>query len=257
MVNQSLGRKYVAAFGMLFSNIQIREWNSVDNKWETEINVPLSYGPKEKMLARINLRNQAAFNDDISITLPRMAFELTGISYDSVRALNKKNTYTTAIGNNGKMMDAQHMGVPYDYTFDLSVYVKKTEHGTQIIEQILPFFTPELNVTLNLTGINNIKIDVPIVLNSITMDDAYEADFTTRRIITWTLSFTMKAWSFSQIKKQKIIKTAITELGIMKSDGNRLYQRNTTIPVLEGKTLDEIIATDDYGFSTETEPIYE
>ena len=248
-------RKLVSAFGALFSDITFREWDANINKWKNFIKVPVSYGPKEKFLARVRQRAEVGFGDDVAMVLPRIAFELNGTSYDSARVLNKRNYYVESIDTDGNRVSRQCVGVPYDFSFSLYVMVKQVEHGTKIIEQILPFFTPQLNVTIKISGEHNISLDVPIILNSISLADNYEGDFTTRRDIVWTLDFTMKAFTFGPVSTGKIIKTAITELGIMDFEGKHLFQKNTTIPVVPGKTLDEIFLTDDWGFLTTTETI--
>jgi hypothetical protein len=258
-MSQSTTRKFVSAFGMLFKDIEIRDWDETTNRWKKFIRVPIAYGPKDKWIEKIMVREQSfqgtgsGFDDDVAITLPRIAFQLTGVTYDSSRTLNKKNFYTSTVNNNGNIVSKQQVGIPYDYSFDIYVLVKYAEHGTKIIEQILPFFSPELNISLKLTGEENISIDVPVILTGISLDDSYEDDFIARRVITWTLNFTMKGMVFAPEQTHKIIKTAITGLGV----GDSLFKKNTTIPTMEGKTLDEILATDDFGYSEVTEYIYE
>ena len=259
----SVTRKLVGAFGMIFKDIEIREWDDVGNDWKNKIKVPISYGPKDKWLSKVGIRQQSwegtgsGFDDDIAITLPRIAFELTGINYDATRALNKKNFFATVIDNDGNKMTKQYVGVPYDYNFDVYIVVKYVEHVTKIIEQILPFFTPELNVSLKLTGAENITMDVPIIIGGISVDDQYEYDFTTRRQIIWTLNFTMKAYTFAEPKEGNIIKKAITGLGLIDTEGKSIVLKDTIIPTLQTKTLDEILSTDDYGFLETKEYTYE
>ena len=260
-MKNSITRKLVGAFGMLFADIEVREWDDKAHKWKNQIKVPIAYGPKEKWLQRISVREQSfegtgsGFDDDIAITLPRMAFELTGITYDSSRKLNRCNFYSTVIESDGNKKTKRWVGIPYDYSFDLSIMVKNVEHGTKIVEQILPFFTPELNVTLKMTGDEEIVIDVPVILTGISLDDVYEDDFIGRRAINWTLNFTMKALTYGPQKTNKVIKTAITGYGVAGVDQKDLFERAKVIPIVDGKTLDQIISTDDFGWLTTFEDI--
>ena len=52
-----------------------------------------------------------------------------------------------------------------------------------------------------------IKNDLPIILDNISYEDEYEGDFTQRRAIIWTLSFTMKLNFYGPINRQGIIRT--------------------------------------------------
>ena len=252
----SLTRKYIAAFGSLFKDIQIREWDSKNNKWLNFIDVPVFYGNKEKMLARSSLRDLHGFNDDIATTTPRISFELTNIEYDSKRALNKQNFYVGVKNDDGNQVLKQHVAVPYNFTFVVSTLTKYMDHSTQIVESILPLFTPQINITLNITGINNIKFDVPIILTDVSYSDEYESDFKTRRIINWDLTFLLKGYFLAPIEEMTIIKKAIMNFKPTPT-ANTAFERLTTVPVVSGKQLGEILISDDYGFSTTNETIYE
>ena len=74
----------------MFNNIVLQNTSSTGAVTK-RIRVPLAYAPKEKFLVR--LEQQANLQEDraVSITLPRLGFEITGLSYDSSRKLNKMN----------------------------------------------------------------------------------------------------------------------------------------------------------------------
>ena len=246
-------RKYISAFGSLFRNLTVREWDHVNKVWLNEIEVPISYGPKEKALARVEVRNQRGFLDDIAMTLPRISWSLIGFHKDTNRILNKRNYYVGVIQDDGNKVQRQYVGTPYNFEFELSFMVKYAEHGTQLVEQILPMFTPQLNMILNITGINNITLDTPIILNDVTLSDEYEDDFKKRRVIIWTLNFTLKGVFLSSVEQIPIIKTVVVNFG---TESNAISKDiYTTIPIMEGKTISEILITDDYGFSTTGEEL--
>jgi len=203
-------RKMVVAFGTLFNNIEVRKTDSADAVVEV-IKIPLSYGPKDKMLVRIS--QDPNLNPKVALTVPRMGFELTSMTYDGARKLN-------TMGRNVKKgttgLKKQFNPVPYNWDFSLYVFVKNAEDGTQILEQILPFFTPEFTVTMTLVSGMTIKMDIPLVLNSVTSEDSYEGDFATRRSIIWTLSFLMKGYLYPSITDNaKVITSSVVDTHIM------------------------------------------
>jgi len=203
-------RKMVVAFGTLFNNIEVRRTDSSDAVTEV-IKIPLSYGPKDKMLIRIS--QDPNLNPKVALTVPRMGFELTSMTYDGARKLN-------TMGRNVKKgttgLKKQFNPVPYNWDFSLYVFVKNAEDGTQILEQILPFFTPDFTVTMTLISGMTIKMDIPLVLNSVTSEDTYEGDFATRRSIIWTLSFVMKGFLYPSVTDNaKIITSSVVDTHLM------------------------------------------
>jgi len=203
-------RKMVVAFGSLFNTIEVRRTDSSDAVTEI-IKIPLSYGPKDKMLVRIS--QDPNLNPKVALTVPRMGFELTAMTYDGVRKLN-------TMGRNVKKgttgLKKQFQPVPYNWDFSLYVFVKNAEDGTQILEQILPFFTPDFTVTMNLVSSMSEKRDIPLVLNSVSSEDTYEGDFATRRSIIWTLSFLMKGFLYPSVTDNaKIITSSVVDTHLM------------------------------------------
>jgi hypothetical protein len=142
-----------------------------------------------------------------AVSLPRMGFEMTSMTYAGERKLSTIKKFT-ALGTNGTNRTIMYAPVPYDVNFQLSIMVKNAEDGTQILEQILPFFTPEWTNTVQLIDDMDIKLDIPLVLLSVSSDDTYEGDFETRRALIWTLDFTMKCYFFGPTKTKKLIKLA-------------------------------------------------
>ncbi len=198
-------RKYVAVFGTLFNDINIERKNSSGVVVE-KMKVPLAYGPKQKWLLAV--QDTTADRKVVATRTPRMGFAMTGVTYDSARKLNTigrniaANTSSTSTN-----MNTMYNPVPYNFEFSLFILVKNAEDGTQILEQVLPYFTPEFTVTVNTIPDMNIKADIPITLNSADVADEYEGDLSTRRTITWTLSFTLKGFIYPNISSGQVIKT--------------------------------------------------
>lgn len=186
-------RKTIVAFGTLFNDIHIRKEDANSNTI-SDIKVPLAYGPVQKFLAR--LEQQPELNKPVQITLPRMSFEMNSIQYDSTRKTGVTQSFKASDGTNLKKV---FLPVPYNIGFELNVLCKLNDDALQIIEQILPFFQPAFNVTVDLIDSIGEKRDIPIVLNSVEFQDDYEGDLSTRRALIYTLSFTAKTQLFGPI----------------------------------------------------------
>ena len=182
-------RKVVVAFGSMFNDILLTRY-SKDGLTAYEITkVPLSYGAKEKYLVR--LQSDPTLTKSIATTVPRMSFDLVGMSYDTTR---KQQTTLQNFGFSSGSFRTQYAPIPYNFDFNLSIYVRNTEDGTQILEQILPFFTPDFTVTIDFIKEMDQKYDMPVILNSVTPEVDYEGDFMNTRLIIWNLTFTAKGY---------------------------------------------------------------
>jgi hypothetical protein len=259
----SLIRKYIIAFGTLFNNINISKTDSQGNITLIE-KVPITYGPKDKMLARV-IQDPELDRPTATYPLPMMSFEMMGFNYDGSRKLQTVNYTAHNNPNDNKGRLYEYMPVPYNISFQLNILIKNAEDGTKIVEQILPYFTPDWTLTAILIPEMNIKHDIPIILNKVNLSDVYDGDFKKRRTMIWTLDFTLKGYLYGPVHKAKIIKYTNTEL----------YLPNGTIPSAIGNTspsalihvqpgltgngkptsnsslsipVNEILATDDFGF---------
>ena len=226
-------RKMVIYFGTIINDMRITRTNA-DGDVVATLKVPLSYAPKDKMLARVDADPE--ITRQTSIYLPRMSFEMTGLAYDGARKLNTVSRQVVKDNSNANKLKAQYNPVPYNFDFNLYVYVKNAEDGTKIIEQILPFFTPDWTATVNLIPEMNIAMDIPIILNSISMEDTYDGSFEERRAIIWTLNFTVKGWIYGPIVSKPIIKIANTQF-FVPSGGS---QANVTASVGETDVIGRI-----------------
>ena len=186
-------RKTVIGFGTLFNNINIRHKDASGTNFSV-MKVPLAYGPMQKFLARI--QQQPELDREIAITLPRLSFEMQGIQYDPTRKTGIAQTFLTKSGTNAKKV---YMPVPYNVGFELSIMAKLSDDALQILEQIVPYFQPSFNITVNLISSIGEKKDIPIVLESINYSDQYEGGFESRRTIIYTLSFVAKTYLFGPV----------------------------------------------------------
>ena len=186
-------RKTVIAFGTLFNEVHVRHQDAT-GKDISDIKVPISYGPKQKFLARI--QQQPDLNKAVQITLPRMSFEVNNIQYDPSRKAGITQTFKA---QEGAKLKKVFMPVPYNLGFELNILTKLQDDSMQILEQILPFYQPGFTLTIDLAKSIGEKRDVPMVLDSITFTDDYEGNFETRRALIYTLNFTAKTYMFGPI----------------------------------------------------------
>jgi len=189
-------RRTIISFGSLFNNIVIKQEDSSGNT-SNQFRVPLAYGPTQKFLARIN--QQPDLNKAVSLSLPRMSFEFVGLTYDPSRKITQTQKFKKALTSNSSDIQTAYMPVPYNMEFELAIMTKLNDDMLQIIEQILPYFQPSYNMTVNLVESIGEKRDIPIVLEGITMSDDYEGDYTTRRALVYTLRFSAKTYLFGPI----------------------------------------------------------
>jgi len=187
-------RKTIISFGTLFNDIHIRHQDQSGNDI-SDIKVPLAYGPSQKFLARIT--QQPELNKPVQITLPRMSFEMTSIQYDPTRKSSLVQTFKTC--DNGGKVKKVFMPVPYNIGFELNILSKLNDDSLQVLEQILPYFQPHFNLTVDLIDSIGEKRDIPIVLESVNFQDDYEGNFDTRRALIHTLRFTAKTYLFGPI----------------------------------------------------------
>ena len=186
-------RKTVIGFGTLFNGIEIRHDNDSGGE-VSRMKVPLAYGPMQKFLAKIE--QQPTIQGRPAITLPRMSFEMTNLNYDPSRKASITQTFKSGNTDNVKKV---FMPVPYNVGFMLSIATKLNDDMLQIMEQILPYFQPGLNITLNLISSINEKRDIPIILESINMSDDYEGSFDNRRAMITTMQFSAKVYMFGAV----------------------------------------------------------
>jgi hypothetical protein len=221
-------RRTIIGFGTLFNQIQIKKTDESGNV-SSVIKVPLAYASTQKFLAR--LEQQADLNKPVQITLPRMSFELVGLSYDPQRKATSTQTFLSKSTTDSKDIKKAYLPVPYNMSFELSIYTKHNDDMLQIIEQILPFFQPAYTLTVNLSETIGEKRDIPIVLDNIGMEDNYEGDFSERRALIYTLRFTAKTYLFGPISNS-VQKDIVKKVSIgFVADGSTRDVTYSTQPV--------------------------
>jgi len=199
-------RKIVVGFGTMFNDLKLYRYTK-DGQTEIErITVPLSYANKEKFYVRIT--QDPGLDRSMRIQLPRMSFEMTAINYDPLRKITNFNPQFSP-GKDGNSITTI-TSTPYNFSFDLVLYVRNVEDGTQLIEQILPYFAPDHTISMNLTGIQGDKVDVPIVLEGLSYDIAATGSPEETRVMTWTLTFTVQGWLYGFINDSvKVIRKSV------------------------------------------------
>jgi T4-like virus Myoviridae tail sheath stabiliser len=218
-------RKTIVAFGRLFSDIKIARQGN-DGAVAQTIAVPLAYAPKEKWLVRVD--SDPSLNHHTYTSLPRLSFEITGYSYDSTRKTNKMKQITCTDNTSTETPVKKSVFAPAPYNISISLYVltKTQEDAMQIVEQILPIFNPEYTLSVNAVPEMEIVQDIPVILNSITVEDNYDGSFQERRFVVHTLTFTLKTNIYGPVTEGGVILTSMANLSIP----GRKYTATATAP---------------------------
>ena len=234
-------RKVVVAFGTVFNDIHLVRKDNGGNIIQS-MKVPLAYGPKQKFLSRI--REDADLTKQVAVTLPRIGFEIQGLTYDPTRKLNRVQQFKKIKSGKSKQLDTQYMPVPYNIEFQLYVMAKQSDDALQLVEQILPYFQPDYTVTINDNTDMGIKRDVPVILNSVGYEDTYEGDFTSRTTIIYSLTFTAKFYLYGPVTSSKVIKTVqVDQYTDLPDQAPKREQRYTVTPSPTSADAD-----DDFGY---------
>ena len=224
-------RNTVIAFGTIFNNINIKRLDSSGNPLQN-IRVPLTYSPKEKFIARLDQQSDLTGSDSsVAITLPRMAFDITGYSYDPSRKLNKNQKLGVVTTNaDTTKLNTQFMPVPYDVSFELNAFTATSDDGLQILEQILPYFQPDYTVTMiQDSTYMDTKRDIPFILESVDYEDSYTGSLTTLRRIIYSLKFTAKIYLYGPISQSAVIKKVSADLYTNTSDKTPSRSERVTV----------------------------
>ena len=236
--NSSL-EDYILIFGSLFDEIFIRKYDKTGNL-VNDIKVPILYGPEEKFSPMVERREMDSAGKSVSITLPRISYEITNISYESSRKLNKRFEVVKVNPSANNSLQSEYTPVPYDIIFELSILTNTITDGLVIIEQIVPLFTPEIAIELKSNNISDLNI--PVILNSLVFNDNTEdSAVEERRVLIWTLEFTFKCFFFSPIRTKKIIKKPIINIKIALND----YETIQEIPYTATKDWSQLTITDE------------
>jgi hypothetical protein len=241
-------RKYIIMFGNMFNEIDINRYDSNGNIIKS-IRLPISYAPKEKFYVRI--QEDPNLNRQFSQILPRISFEMIDVQYDAERSLNKTmmNRYINAGTNDFK---THFSPVPYNINIDLNAMFSHQEDAVQFVEQVVPFFRPEWTHSVKLISDIDEYYDIPTILNNITISDNYDSDFQTRRVLTYTLSFTIKGYLIGPVKDRGVITKSILDFSSDSEIGTPWNLRTELTPAY-GDDRDKT----DVGDVTRTRPNFE
>lgn len=236
-------RKCVAAFGRLFNEIYIVRKSG-------QLKVPLAYAPREKYLERIRENADLDTDTKVALKLPRMSFEITGISYDLSRQLQKLNTMKSVASADTKR-NTLYSGVPYVLTFQLNVYTKSQDDALQVVEQILPTFNPNYTLTMKpLTEYPDYKEDIPIAITGVGFQDDFQGAVAERRTIIYSMAFEMRMTYHGFIPESSVIREANARVFQIDAGGNDSDLRLETIQVNPDPLTTIGLADSDFGFST-------
>lgn len=233
--------KYLLMFGRMFNNIRIERAREPGDEKAQHMIVPIAHGGRDKYIARNNADPQ--IEKQIAAQLPRMAFEMVDFHYDSERQLNP-------IGN------ACQVPTPYRFAFNLYITARNVMDAMKIVEQIAPFFRPSIGIRADLLDNDN-PFDLKLTLQRPDMRDNYEGTMLERRILVWTLSFTLDAWLFGPNPNDDNGTNVIRWVNVKYDTGNQPVLSSNTYPVLPGTPLEDIQPSDPYTIQTDYTELFD
>jgi hypothetical protein len=239
-------RTAVSVFGSLFNNLHVLRTNS-SNQVISQVKVPLSYAKKRDFLSRIEDIGTGESEYKLAIKLPRLSFEITSMTYDATRQLPKVNTMSRAIQNSVVSRQRLYSATPYTIGFALNIYAKNQDDALQVVEQILPYFTPQYTVTVKpFADIPSLLEDVPITLSSVSMNDDQGTPLGSQRTIVYTLAFDMDILLHGPTSTdgQKIIRDVRTNYFLQGADSDQYLHTTKLLPTPNGVSVDS-----DFGFT--------
>jgi len=242
-------RTAVAVFGSLFNNLYVLRKNS-SGETISQVKVPLSYAPRRDFISRLNeMNNGEDAERRVAMKLPRMSFEIVSLVYDASRQLPKSNNFSKTIATSVNDRRKMYVSAPYTLIFQLSIYAKSQDDGLQVVEQILPYFTPQYTVSVKpFSDIPSLTEDMPITIQSVSLEDNYEGAIGDRRTIVYTLDFEVKMNLHGPVNEGKIIRDVKSNLYLQ---GAGLLDSDVFIEALQ--IIPDPIAVNadsDYGFVT-------
>lgn len=199
----STTKNIVASFGIIFSDVVF------ENDFGESVKVPIHFTSKEKFTEVINANTDYESALQTESTLPRFGFELTSIDFDSSRMTNPLSRMRDSEDQTKQYMLSR---IPYNFSFSLYLVTRKLEDSLKIMEQIVPFFTPDLNITIKDKSDFGYMTDIPFSLSNMSLSIDNQGSFETRRTILWQFNFIAKAWLYSNVRKQNRIKETIVKM---------------------------------------------
>ena len=209
--------KVILAFMQFFSNITIQKYDETGNLSKI-IRVPLNFGSREKYLNIIKNHGLATdLNEqdhvEVDLLLPKIIVNITGLTYDSTRHLNTINKiYAEEFDTTEGAQKRIYMPAPYNLELEMTILSKTVFDAMQIIEQIIPWFTPSFSIDIKTLGDEFESESIPIILNSVSPDIPTELDLLEDRLITFTLNFTIKMNYYLPERLESLIQHIQTNL---------------------------------------------
>ena len=212
-------KKLIVAFASIFDEITIEDDYGRIQK------VPLIFAQKEKFIDTVLAGSDFDMDGTtFDIMFPKMGFEISGMNFAPERHTNPMNRFEDETEDGEGVM--MYNRVPYDLTFDLFIGSRKLEDSLKVLEQILPFFNPELTVTIKDKQDFKLESNIPIILNSTALNIDYEGSLDTKRTILWTLNFTAKGYYYCDTRDARIIKQTVVDF--IDQDFSRAFERLTS-----------------------------
>lgn len=235
--HQFITRNIIVSFMDFFSRIKIEKYGAVSVSGDEAyisrkiIPVPIQWATREKWVELLRSASSRRVMDpnireknpvEMQWILPRLSVNMSGLNYDATRRLVKTQDIGTLI-KNPESYDTRpriYTPVPYNINLELTSISRHLDDNMQIMEQILPFFSPSLSLSMKLFPDRELE-SIPIILNSVTTDNPIDLPENNERIFTNTYNFTVRANYFHiPIPDQYTVQTIDTNLVVKLEETN-------------------------------------
>ena len=186
-------RQYLLQFVAIFHGLKVQTGIGECDVPEF-ISVPIVIGNKDRVVAALMTGNTA----NRTFSLPTMSAYLQGLTPSDARRRAPGMVHQQVTMKAGGVFPEdlttvkRVMPIPYDATVELAIYASNTQQMHQILEQILVLFNPDIQIQKSDGQFDWTKL-TNVTLTDIANDENYPSG-TERRMIVWTLSFTMPIW---------------------------------------------------------------
>lgn len=249
-------RRAAIAFGVLFDNIFIVRENQAEQE-QNRLKVPLGYHDKKawhQILRQFSDRNEETTS--IQGYFPKMGYEISDIApiRETQVASNQYVYETSSDGTTKRYLYSSK----YRLTFQLTIVTKNQTDMYKILEQILPYFSPSISVSLKPSRHLDVVNDMVFTLDDISKDDELEGQMENLnlQLVTRYLTFTTDIPYYGPIETANgIIKTANVRF-IDGNSGKGLSQINIEIDPADadgssfGISCGTVLLDDDFNIIT-------
>ncbi len=190
--------KHFVVFADLFSDMEVYVYNKERTKAVGIKKVPVIMAPKEKVISTLAVNGSDKPQSDNQ--LPKISIFWNSMDPDIEArgrgmTTERKLLVETTVNDEGKTTKREVykdlQTVPYKMGIDVTIWTKYLDESVQLLENILPFFTPDLPLSLFERAVGTER-KIMARLVSVSQNIVGDLNEPDRRVIQYVLSFTLE-----------------------------------------------------------------